>query len=151
MQHNFFFCTFLCRCYARLRRETSRNFLVTRFMEKMSYVFPFRFFSLALMIIFTLVAASISHSLTADIKISCQFSHSQRDCFLSLGLAFSLLSTSIWHWNLVERKNRLCCCCCCSFILSKDPSGHAETRGRCLKCKISPQLTWVGWVSYGRT
>ena len=26
-----FFCTFLCRCFARLQRETSRNFLVTRF------------------------------------------------------------------------------------------------------------------------
>ena len=38
------FCTFLCRCFARLQRETSRNFLVTRFMEEMSYVFPFTFF-----------------------------------------------------------------------------------------------------------
>ena len=25
------FCTFLCRCFARLQHETSRNFLVTRF------------------------------------------------------------------------------------------------------------------------
>ena len=39
-----FFCTFLCRCFARLQRETSRNFLVTRFMEEMSYVFSFTFF-----------------------------------------------------------------------------------------------------------
>ena len=31
-----FFCTFLCRCFARLQRETSRNFLVTRFTEEMS-------------------------------------------------------------------------------------------------------------------
>ena len=46
------FCTFLCRCFARLQRETSRNFLVTRFMEEMSYVFSFTFFSLPL--IFTL-------------------------------------------------------------------------------------------------
>ena len=38
------FCTFLCRCFARLQRETSRNFLVTRFMEEMSYVFLFTFF-----------------------------------------------------------------------------------------------------------
>ena len=36
-----FFCTFLCRCFARLQRETSRNFLVTRFMEEMSQVFSF--------------------------------------------------------------------------------------------------------------
>ena len=47
-----FFCTFLCLCFARLQRETSRNFLVTRFMEEMSYVFSFTFFSLPL--IFTL-------------------------------------------------------------------------------------------------
>ena len=46
------FCTFLCRCFVRLQRETSRNFLVTRFMEEMSYVFSFTFFSLPL--IFTL-------------------------------------------------------------------------------------------------
>ena len=31
-----FFCTFLCRCFARLQRKTLRNFLVTRFMEEMS-------------------------------------------------------------------------------------------------------------------
>ena len=47
-----FFCTFICLCFARLQRETSRNFLVTRFMEEMSYVFSFTFFSLPL--IFTL-------------------------------------------------------------------------------------------------
>ena len=50
VEHNF--CTFLCCCFARLQRETSRNFLVTRFMEEMSYVFSFTFFSLPL--IFTL-------------------------------------------------------------------------------------------------
>ena len=46
------FCTFLCRCFARLQRETFRNFLVTLFMEEMSYVFSYTFFSLPL--IFTL-------------------------------------------------------------------------------------------------
>ena len=51
VQH-IFFCTFLCRCFARLQRETSTNFLVTRFMEEMSYVFSLTFFSLPL--IFTL-------------------------------------------------------------------------------------------------
>ena len=43
VQHNFFFCTFLCRCFARLQRETSRNFIVTRFMKQISYVFLFTF------------------------------------------------------------------------------------------------------------
>ena len=38
------FCTFLCRCFARKQGETSRNFLVTRFTEEMSDVFPFTFF-----------------------------------------------------------------------------------------------------------
>ena len=28
-----FFCTFLCRCFARLQRETSRNFLGPVYME----------------------------------------------------------------------------------------------------------------------
>ena len=46
------FCTFLCQCFARLQRETSRNFLVTSFMEELSYVFSFTFFSLSF--IFTL-------------------------------------------------------------------------------------------------
>ena len=41
------FCTFLCRCFARLPRETSRNFLVTRFMKEMSYMFLFTFFIVA--------------------------------------------------------------------------------------------------------
>ena len=39
------FCIFLCRCFARLQSETSRNFLVTRFMGKMLYVcIPVHFF-----------------------------------------------------------------------------------------------------------
>ena len=28
------FCTFLCRCFARLQREISRHLLVTRFMDR---------------------------------------------------------------------------------------------------------------------
>ena len=46
------FWRFLCPYFAQLQRETSRNFLVTRFMEEMSYVFSFTFFLLSL--IFTL-------------------------------------------------------------------------------------------------
>ena len=46
-----------------LKRETSRNSLVTRFMEEMS-VFLFT-------LVFTLVDAGISHFLTAAIKFSC--------------------------------------------------------------------------------
>ena len=47
------FCTFICLCFARLQRETSRNFLVTRFMERGNVVRAIvHFFSLPL--IFTL-------------------------------------------------------------------------------------------------
>ena len=53
-----FFCPFLCRYFVRPQRETSRNFLVTRFMEEMSYLLLFTFFH---SLIFTLVAARISH------------------------------------------------------------------------------------------
>ena len=43
VQHTFF-VQFL-PLFARLQRKTSRNFVVTRFMEEMSYVFLFTFFS----------------------------------------------------------------------------------------------------------
>ena len=67
VQHTFFVQSFLCRCFARRQRETSRNFLVTRFMEEMLYAVLFTaFFSLPLF--FTLMAASISHFLTAAVK-----------------------------------------------------------------------------------
>ena len=46
--HSILFGTFLTRCFARLQRETCRNFLVTRFFGEMSYVFSFTFFSLPL-------------------------------------------------------------------------------------------------------
>ena len=47
-----FFCKFLCRCFAQLQRETSRNFLVTRFYGGNVVRVPVHFFSLPL--IFTL-------------------------------------------------------------------------------------------------
>ena len=43
VQHTFLY-TFLCHCFARLQRKTSRNVLVTHFMTEMSYVFFFTFF-----------------------------------------------------------------------------------------------------------
>ena len=44
---NTLFFYILCHRFGRLQPETSRNFLVTRFMEEMSYVFLFTFFSTA--------------------------------------------------------------------------------------------------------
>ena len=52
LQHTFLICTFLCHCFARLQRETSRNFLATHFMKKMSYVILHTFFSLPLIFTF---------------------------------------------------------------------------------------------------
>ena len=43
VQHTFFVHVFAV-FFARLQRETSRNFLVTRFIKEMSYVFLFTFF-----------------------------------------------------------------------------------------------------------
>ena len=92
VQHTF--CTFLCRCFARLQRETSRNFLVTRFMEEMSYVLSFNFFTTA-HFHFALVAASISHFVTAATTFSC-CSSNQKNClhrfFISRSKSLSSLS-----------------------------------------------------------
>ena len=85
MQHNHFFCTFLCRCFARLQRETSRNFLIRRFLGQVSYVFLFTCFLLSL--IFTPVTVSIYHFLTAAIQFSCcSFNKKRLLCFFSLAL-----------------------------------------------------------------
>ena len=84
------YATFHVRHTFFSNRETSRNFLVTRFMEEMSYVL-FTLFLLPL--IFTLVAASIFHFLNAAKKFS-----SNKNCllcFLSLAVA---LCHSFSHW-----------------------------------------------------
>ena len=80
-QHNFF-CTFLCRCFARLQCETSRNFFVTCFLEKMSSVFSFIFFFTAAHFHFALVDANISHFVTAATKFSCCSSNKKKKCLL---------------------------------------------------------------------
>ena len=61
----FFFCTFTYLSFTRLKRETSFSFLFMRFMEEM-FVFLFTLF-FHCRSFFTLVAASISHFLTAAI------------------------------------------------------------------------------------
>ena len=77
-----FFCTFPCRCFAQLQRETSRNFLVTRFMEEMSYVFLFTFFQCR-----SFSPCIGSHFFTAATKFSCCSSNKKMSpLFLSLAL-----------------------------------------------------------------
>ena len=69
------FCTFICFCFARLQLETSGNFLVTRFMEEMSYVFSFTFFHCrSFSPCIWLVAANISHFVTTATKFTCRSS-----------------------------------------------------------------------------
>ena len=77
------FCTFICFCFARLQLETSGNFLVTRFMEEMSYVFTLTAAHFHL----SLAAASISHFVTVATKFCCCSSNKKCIlCFLSLAL-----------------------------------------------------------------
>ena len=139
MQHTFFVQSFLCRCFARRQRETSRNFLVTRFMEEMLYVVLFTFFSLPL--IFTLVAASISHFLTAAKKCSCYSSNEiGLLCFLISGSSsFSVIHANVDFKIKSKQKNRLRCCCFLSLRVQVARRFTAETRGY-LNCKISPGL-----------
>ena len=102
-----FLWSFLCRCFARLQRQTSRNFLVTSFLEEISYAFSFTFFFTAAHFHLALVTARISHVDTAAKKIFMLFFSRSRSLspFLSLSFAglppifsFSLsLSCSIFQ------------------------------------------------------
>ena len=81
VEHTFLYISLPLFC-----TTTTWNFLVTLFVQEMSYLFMFNFFSLPL--IFTLVAASISYFLAAATKFSCCSSNEK--CllyFLSLALA----------------------------------------------------------------
>ena len=98
------FLSFPCRCFARLQRcfvrlklQTSQLHII--FMEELSYVLTQYFvscvhvrFYFSLPLIFTLLAASISHH--SRFEFSCFSSYKIRlFCFQSLALALSLLST----------------------------------------------------------
>ena len=116
------FGKFLCRRFAWLQPETSRNFLVTRFMDEILYVFLFTvclfvfFFSLRL--IFTLVAASTFHFLSATITFSyfCQ----RIRCFFIAGSS----SFAVYHVNVdnkfSRKKNSPLLLSLLFFSLSKD-------------------------------
>ena len=84
-----FFCTFLCRCFARLQGETSRNFLVTRFMKELLYVFSFTIFTVAHFLL-ALVVASISHFVTAATKFSCCSSNKEMSPLFFISCSRSL-------------------------------------------------------------
>ena len=103
---SFFVHFFVVACFARLQRETSRNFIVTRLMDQMSYVLLCTFFTVT-DDHFHLGGRqhfSFSH---CRYKIFMLFSLPTRlvsFVFLSLGLAFSLLSTSIKTLKFSRKK-----------------------------------------------
>ena len=70
----------------------------------------FFFFWLSIPLIFTLLAASISHFLTAAIKFSCfSFNEIRPPSFISLSLTFSRSFIHVSEdKNLVNKKTRLC-------------------------------------------
>ena len=113
-------------------------------MEEMLYVFLFTFF-FSLSLSFTLVAASISHFLTAAKKFSCYSSNEigLLCFFLSLAPAVFIVT----HVNLdikFKSKERIGVDVVVVFYISRKVRVAmrftAETPGY-LKCKISPRLT----------
>ena len=128
-----FFCTFLRRCFARLQRQTPRNFLVTRFIRSCSLF-------LWLPLIFTLVAARLSF-FSPLIKFSW-FSSNEIGllCFLSLALALSLLSMSMQTLRLSGKKESDLLLLFLSLNFWESMRFNAKTRV-CVKCKISSRLT----------
>ena len=101
----------------------------------------FFFFSLPLN--FTLLAASISHFLTAAMKFSCFSSIEIRLlCFQSLALALPGFHVSVNIKNNVERDTTLF-----FFSLSKSPGGHAISFHTCLYwCACGADGQEVGWT-----
>ena len=132
-------CTFLCCCFSWRQCETSKNFLVTRSREEILYGVLFTFFFLLL--IFTLVAASISHFLTTTVKCSF-YSSNEIDLlcfFISGSSSFSDMHINVDIKIKSEEKNWLCGC----FLSLKVRVAVQFTAKTCgyLKWKISPQLT----------
>ena len=128
MQHTFQ-STFLCRCFAR---PTMWNFLVTCFMEEISYVFLF--ISFLLPPIFTLVAASISHFPKRRYKIFMLFFQQKnfplyfisRSSCLSLFFSLSFASLACRLLSLF-----LCLSLYCKFVdMTSNLSQEPITRGR---------------------
>ena len=92
VQHTFFVQSFLCRCFARRQRETSRNFLVTRFMEEMLYVVLFTFFRCRSFLPWWPLAFLIFSQPLRNVHVILQ-KKLVFFVFLSLALGLSLLST----------------------------------------------------------
>ena len=118
---------FLCRCFSQLqrcfvglKRQTSSLHII--FMEELSYVLTQYFvscvhvrFYFSLPLIFTLLAASISHCLTAALNFHVFFLQNSSLLFL--------ITRSSSFSGITAKKTRLCCC----LFLSKSRGGHANS------------------------
>ena len=107
-------------------------------MEELSYVLTQYFFScvhvrfyISLPLIFTLLAASISHSLTAALNFHV-FVPTKFVSFVTRFRSFSVIHVSVNIKNNVENDTTLLL-----FFLSKSPGGHA------ISFQIKP------WVAFG--
>ena len=123
VQHTFFLYISLPLLFVWLQRGSSRNFLVTHFLEEMSYVFLFTFCFTSAHFHLATVAARIPHVVTSATKFSCCssnkkiaplfffISHSRSlSPFLLVSFA-GLLSTfsvflllyipNLWTWQLI--------------------------------------------------
>ena len=99
-----FFGTILCRFYAWLRRETSRNFLITRFMEEMSHVFRFAlFYTAAYFHLGGRQHFSFSHCPSKIFMFF--FQQNWLPSGLSLALALALLSASRYTLKFSRKKD----------------------------------------------
>ena len=118
------FLSFPCRCFARLqrcfvrlKRQTSQLHII--FMEELSYVLTQYFvscvyvrFYFSLPLIFTLLAASISHFLTRNETKFVSF-------IFNNSLQLSVIHVSVNIKNNAEKDTTLLL-----FFLSKSPGGH---------------------------
>ena len=151
MQHTFFVQSFLCRCFARRQRETSRNFLVTRFMEEMLYVVLFSFFFRCRSFLpWWPLAFLIFSQPLRNVHVILQTKLVFLSFLISGSSSFSVIHANVDFKIKSKQKNRLRCCCFLSLRVQVARRFTAETRGY-LNCKISPRLTWGDGRTFGRT
>ena len=111
------FCIFLCRCFARIQRVTCRHFLVTLFMEEMSYVL-FTFFKCRSFTSWSLIFSSplqnfhvvfptkfcllcfLSLAVALSLFFSLNFAGLSPTFSFSLSLPFFTYTPNLWTWQL---------------------------------------------------
>ena len=141
LQHTFYvhFFAVVLHDYILKLPDTSKLHVLWR---KCCICYCSLFFSLPL--IFTLVAASISHILTAAMKFSC-FTSNKIDLFCFLPLFLSVFSSSpVIHVNVdikIKSKKRISFFVVFLSLKVREAVRFTVKTSECLKCKISPRLT----------